>query len=343
MLTSTKKISGRSVEMSIALAVFLFVTGLLLTVKGSDVFVDSATRVATSARIPKFIIGATLVSIATTLPEIFVSVLASAQKMPDVAFGTSVGSVTANFCVMIAISFIYMPTLFKRRDYLYESVLMIASVGIQIYCGFKREIDFISAILLLLIFGAFIIQNIKSGYENRVPDVFKFKSQEDEDKEQKILKRKNHAKDVLAFVLSALFMVFGSQLLVHTGGEIARELGVTERVISTTVIALGTSLPEFVTSISAFSKKQYSVSFGNIVGANVINLTLILPLATLISGGALPLSWEQSAIDISICAVVTLLTLVPSFITRKFMRWQGAILLCIYLAYFCITFGLITV
>ena len=329
--------------MTIALAVFLFVIGLGLTVKGSDVFVDSATRVATSARIPKFIIGATLVSIATTLPEIFVSIFASVQGKPDMAFGTSVGSVTANFCVMIAISFIYMPSLFKRFDYLFESVLMVVSVGILVYCGFKRGIDFISAILLLLIFGAFIIQNIKSGYENRVPDAFKYKSREDEDEEARILKRRNHEKDVLKFLLSGIFMVFGSQLLVHTGGEIATIFGVSERIISTTVIALGTSLPEFITSISAFAKKQYSVSFGNIVGANVINLSLILPLSTLISGGALNLSWEQSAIDISICAVVTLLTLVPSFITRKFMRWQGAILLCIYLAYFCITCGLITV
>lgn len=329
--------------MTIALAVFLFAIGLALTVKGSDVFVDSATRVATSARIPKFIIGATLVSIATTLPEIFVSVFASIQQKPDMAFGTSVGSVTANFCVMIAISFIYMPTLFKRLDYLFESVLMLISVGVLVYCGFKREIDFVSAILLLLIFGAFIIQNIKSGYENHVPDVFKYKSRDDEDEEARILKRRNHEKDVLKFLLSGVFMVIGSQLLVHTGGEIAKIFGVNERVISTTVIALGTSLPEFITSISAFSKKQYSVSFGNIVGSNVINLTLILPLATLISGGLLPLNWEQAAIDISICAVVTLLTLMPSFITRKFMRWQGAILLCIYLAYFCITCGLITV
>ncbi len=330
-------------KLTIALAVFLFAIGLALTVKGSDVFVDSATRVATSARIPKFIIGATLVSIATTLPEIFVSVFASIQSKPDMAFGTSVGSVTANFCVMIAISFIYMPTLFKRLDYLFESVLMLISVGVLIYCGFKREIDFVSAILLLLIFGAFIIQNIKSGYENHVPDVFKYKSRADEDEEARILKRRNHEKDVLKFLLSGVFMVIGSQLLVHTGGEIAKIFGVSERVISTTVIALGTSLPEFITSISAFSKKQYSVSFGNIVGANVINLTLILPLATLISGGLLPLNWEQSAIDISICVVVTLLTLVPSFITRKFMRWQGALLICIYSAYFCITCGLITV
>jgi cation:H+ antiporter len=330
-------------KLTIALAVFLFAIGLALTVKGSDVFVDSATRVATSARIPKFIIGATLVSIATTLPEIFVSVFASIQQKPDMAFGTSVGSVTANFCVMIAISFIYMPTLFKRLDYIFESVLMLISVGVLVYCGFKREIDFVSVILLLLIFGAFIIQNIKSGYENHVPDVFKYKSRDDEDEEARILKRRNHEKDVLKFLLSGVFMVIGSQLLVHTGGEIAKIFGVSERVISTTVIALGTSLPEFITSISAFSKKQYSVSFGNIVGANVINLTLILPLATLISGGLLPLNWEQAAIDISICAVVTLLTLVPSFITRKFMRWQGAILLCIYLAYFCITCGLITV
>lgn len=329
--------------MSIALAVFLFATGLTLTVKGSDVFVESATRIATKARIPKFIIGATLVSIATTLPEIFVSVFASVQGMPGMAFGTSVGSVTANFCVMIAISFIYMPSLFKRSDYLFESVLMVLSAGVLVYCGITREINFISAIILLVIFGAFIIHNIKSGYENHVPDAFKYKSREDEDEEERILKRINHEKDILKFLLSGVLMVFGSQLLVRTGSEIAEIFGVSNRVISTTVIALGTSLPEFITSISAFSKKQYSVSFGNIVGANVINLTLILPLATLISGGALALSWEQSAIDISICAVVTLLTLVPSFITRKFMRWQGAILLCVYLAYFCITCGLITV
>ena len=330
-------------KLSIALAVVLFATGLLLTVKGSDVFVDSATRIATVARIPKFIIGATLVSVATTLPEIFVSIFASAQGMPDMAFGTSVGSVTANFCVMIAISFIYMPTLFKRLEYLFESVLMVLSVGVLVYCGITREINFISAVILLIIFGTFIIHNIKSGYENHVPDAFKYKSREDVDEEERILKRKNNAKDILKFLLSGVLMVLGSQLLVYTGGEIAKIFGVSERVISTTVIALGTSLPEFITSISAFSKKQYSVSFGNIVGANVINLSLILPISTLISGGALVLSWEQSAIDISICAVVTLLTLLPSFITRKFMRWQGAILLCVYLAYFCITCGLITV
>ena len=330
-------------KLSIALAVVLFATGLLLTVKGSDVFVDSATRIATVARIPKFIIGATLVSVATTLPEIFVSIFASAQGMPDMAFGTSVGSVTANFCVMIAISFIYMPTLFKRLEYLFESVLMVLSVGVLVYCGITREINFISAVILLIIFGTFIIHNIKSGYENHVPDAFKYKSREDVDEEERILKRKNNAKDILKFLLSGVLMVLGSQLLVYTGGEIAKIFGVSERVISTTVIALGTSLPEFITSISAFSKKQYSVSFGNIVGANVINLSLILPISTLISGGALVLSWEQSAIDISICAVVTLLTLLPSFITRKFMRWQGAILLCFDLAYFCITCGLITV
>ena len=103
--------------MSIALAVVLFATGLLLTVKGSDVFVDSATRIATKARVPKFIIGATLVSVATTLPEIFVSVIASIQQKPDMAFGTSVGSVTANFCVMIAISFIYMPAVGEPDGY----------------------------------------------------------------------------------------------------------------------------------------------------------------------------------------------------------------------------------
>ena len=329
--------------MSIALEVSLFVIGLILTVKGSDVFVDTATKIATAARVPKFIIGATLVSVATTLPEIFVSVFASTQGKPAMAFGTSVGSVTANLCVMIALSFIYMPTIFKRLDYVHESILLLLSVITLGYCAFKREIGVESAIMLLGIFTLFIMQNIRSAYSNRVPDVFKYKSREDEDEEARILKRRNHAKDFLKFILSAIFMVLGSQLIVHNAGEIALKVGISERIVSTTVIALGTSLPEFATAITAFSKKQSSVSFGNIIGANVIDLSLILPLATLISGGVMPLSWDQSYIDISICIVVTLLTLVPSFVTKRFMRWQGAILLCIYSAYFCITCGLITV
>ncbi len=329
--------------MSIALAVFLFVIGLLFTVKGSDVFVESASRIATASRIPKFIIGATLISVATTLPEIFVSVIASIQQKPDMAFGTSVGSVTANFCVMIAISFIYMPTLFKRSEYIQESVLMVIATAILGYSAFERKIGVESAIALLVVFALFLMQNIRSAYHNTVPDVFKIKTQEAEDEEELMLKKRNRDIDVLKFLLSGVFMVLGSQLLVRTGCEIARNLGVSERIISTTVIALGTSLPEFATSISAFAKKQFSVSFGNIVGANVINLSLILPLATLISGGVMPLTWEQAGIDIIICVVVTLLTLIPSFIKGKFMRWQGALLLCIYSAYFCITCGLITV
>lgn len=329
--------------MSIALAVFLFVVGLILTVKGSDVFVGSASRIATNSGIPRFIVGATLISVATTLPEIFVSIFASIQEKPDMAFGTSIGSVTANFCVMIAFSFIYMPAIFKRLDYVQESILMVIATVILGFCAYKREIGVVSAILLLVIFALFLMQNIRSAYRNEVPDVFKIKTKEVLDEEAKMLKKRNLKKDVLKFLLSAVFMLWGSQLLVYNGGEIAKNLGVSERIISTTVIALGTSLPEFITAISAFAKKQYSVSFGNIVGANVINLSLILPLATLITGGNLALSWEQAGIDISICIVVTLLTLVPSFIKGKFMRWQGALLICVYSAYFCITCGLITI
>ncbi|MBR2877136.1 MAG: calcium/sodium antiporter [Clostridia bacterium] len=327
--------------MSIAMAVFLFSVGLFLTVKGSETFVESASRIATASRIPKFIIGATLISVATTLPEIFVSLFASFQDVPSIAFGTSVGSVTANFGVMIALSFIYLPSIFKRLNYVRESILLVVAVAVLGYCAFVREINVICVVLFLILFGIFIVLNIKSAYENTVP--YEFKRQTHIQEEEIELNRNTRTKDILKFILSAVFLVLGSELLVYNGGEIARIFGVSERVISTTVIALGTSLPEMITAITAFSKKQSSLSFGNIVGANVIDLTLILPLTAIISGGKLPLSWEQSGIDITICVIATLLTLVPSFVTAKFMRWQGVILLCIYSAYFCITCGLITV
>jgi cation:H+ antiporter len=220
---------------------------------------------------------------------------------------------------------------------------MVAAILVSGYCAIKREINIFSVIMFLLLFGIFIIFNIKSAYENTVPYVFKYKSKEEETEEELALRKRANGKNTLKFILSAVFLIVGSELLVYNGGEIARILGVNERIISTTVIALGTSLPEMITAITAFSKKQSSISFGNIVGANVIDLTLILPLTTIISGGSLALSWEQAGIDITICAIVTLLTLVPSFIKGKFMRWQGAILICIYSAYFCITCGLITV
>ncbi len=320
-----------------ALSAFLFAVGLFIIVKSADIFVSSASRIAEQAKVPKFIIGATLISIATSLPELFVAVFASLKDVPEIAVGTSIGSVTANICIMMSLSFIYMPSFFKRKDYLFEGIIMLLSAFILLYCGMKNGIDLVEIIILLLMFAIFIAQNIKSAYENTVPDIFKVAENE------QVNPKRDLTIDFIKFALSSFAMVIGSRLLIDNGDELASYLGVTHRVISTTVIAIATSLPEMVTAITAFSKKQSTISMGNIVGANIIDLTLILPVSAILSGGHLPFSREVVVIDILILLAVTVICIVPSLIKGKFMRWQGAVLLSVYGAYFLITCGFITV
>ncbi len=221
---------------------------------------------------------------------------------------------------------------------MFESVLVIISSLLLFYCGTQNGIGVIGAVIFIFLFGVFIAQNIKFAYENTVPDVFK-ESSEDE----AVNKKRDLTIDFIKFFISSVAMVVGSRLLIDNGDELALHLGVTHRVISTTIIAIATSFPEMVTAITAFSKKQSTISVGNIIGANIIDLTLILPVATLLSGGYLPFSKEVVSIDILILVAVTLLAVVPSLIKGKFMRWQGAVLLSIYGAYFLITCGFITV
>ena len=142
--------------------------------------------------------------------------------------------------------------------------------------------------------------------------------------------------NVLKFVVGAVAIVWGADLLVDNGSEIARWIGVSERIIGVTIVAVGTSLPELVTTITAIAKKQSALSAGNIIGANVIDLTLIMPLCALVSGSALPIA-STAVVDLVSCLVVGTLALVPALIMKKFSKWQGYALLGVYIAYVIIT------
>ncbi|MGN1347211.1 MAG: sodium:calcium antiporter, partial [Eubacteriales bacterium] len=143
--------------------------------------------------------------------------------------------------------------------------------------------------------------------------------------------------NIAKFIIGALCIVLGSQLLVDNGSTLARIAGVPERVIGVTLIAVGTSLPELITAITAIIKKQSSLSIGNIFGANIIDLTLIMPLSALISGQALPVSSGLAQIDLPFCWIISLFAVVPAMICSKFSRWQGIVLLAAYAGYIVFT------
>lgn len=317
--------------MEIALAIVLFIVGIVLIVKGGDYFVDASSWIAEVSGVPKLIVGATIVSLATTLPEMLVSVMAAAQKKVEMSIGNAVGSVTANIGLIMAISLLCMPAVIKRKDYLLKSVLMLLATGILVVGGFFGKITLPVSLLLVVIFFVFIVENVKSA-------LAAMKSGGEQAEKKKDKPTKNEVLiNLIKFVVGAVGIVVGARLLVDNGSLLAAYAGVSERVIGVTLVAVGTSLPELVTTVTAVIKKQSSLSLGNILGANILDLTLILPLSALISGQALPVTAAAARIDLPACLLVGIIAVVPAMLASKFKRYQGVALLAVYVCYVGVT------
>lgn len=300
----------------------LFVIGVILIVKGGDFFVDAASWLAEISRIPKFIIGATVVSVATTLPELFVSSIAAFNGKTELAVGNSVGSVIANIGLILAISVVCMPVAIKRSDLFLKCALLTGAAALLLVSTAGGHLNIFSSVLLVIIFMVFVWENIRKAKAVIAVDNAKIS-----------IKRSDVVVNTIKFIAGAAGIIIGADLIVENGSEIARFIGVSESIIGATVIAVGTSLPELITTITAVAKKQSSLSVGNILGANIIDLTLILPVCTLLSGGSLPVSAQSVSFDIPICLGITLVALVPTLLMGKFKRITGLILLIIYIAY----------
>ncbi len=317
--------------MEMAIAVLLFVIGLIIIIKGGDFFVDAASWMAEVSGIPKLIVGATVVSLATTLPELLVSAMAASKGQVDMAIGNAVGSVTANIGLIMAVALLFMPSVIKRRDYMLKAILMLVATALLGVFGIAfGELKLIWGVVFLVIFAVNIWDNV-AGAKSAMKEE-KGKKEEKEPVTKKIV-----ITNIIKFAVGTAGIVIGADLLVDQGSFIAAEIGIPERIISVTVIAIGTSLPELITTITAIAKKQASLSAGNIIGANIIDLTMILPICSLVSGGSLPISRMAACIDIPACLIVGLIAMIPTLITKKFTRIQGVVLLVVYAIYVYIT------
>lgn len=301
--------------------IILFICGLVLIIKGGDLFVDAAVWMAEVSGIPHFIVGATVVSLATTLPELIVSCLGASRGSNAIAIGNAVGSVTANTGLIMAISIICIPAVVKRSQYAFKSLLLLAATAILYAASFGENFSLFGSILLLIIFVVSLSESIMSG------------KAEAADSEKRTYSKKEIPLNLLKFIAGAAGIVIGADFLVDSATEIAAVSGVPEAVISATIVAVGTSLPELVTTVSAVIKKQSSLSVGNIIGANLIDIAIILPICSLVSGGGLVACPQNLYLDIPICLGLLVLALVPMLIKGKFTRAQGIIMLACYLAY----------
>lgn len=307
--------------MQTGLVILLFVVGLVLIIKGGDWFVDSAVFIANLTGIPKFIIGATIVSVATTLPELTVSVTGVIDGELDLAVGNAVGSVTANIGLIMGISLVCMPAVIKRSQFWLKGVLMsAAALLLWILCK-DGTLHMLPSFALFVLLAVYVWDNIRDAKNDVGSD------------EREVVDKKDLPKQIVMFIIGIAAIVGGSKLLIEYGSEIALLLGVPSAIIGVTMVAIGTSLPELITTLTAIRKRESSMSIGNIIGANIIDLALILPICSVVSDGKLTIAEQSYALDMPMCFAMTVIAVLPSLIKGKLYRWQGILMLALYAAY----------
>ena len=300
--------------------VVLFAVGLALIIKGGDWFLDGAVWLAEATGIPRFVIGATVVSLSTTLPELTVSAMGVLQGETDMAVGNAVGSVTANLGLILGVSALFLPGKTDRRQLALRAMLMLlAAALLLVLCG-SGTLRSGEGWLLAAVFAAYLALSLADAAGSRGEARRKPPKEE--------LGRK-----LPRFAAGAAAILAGSQLLIRYGSRLALALGVPAGVVGVTLVAVGTSLPELTTTLTAIAKGESALSVGNIVGANIIDLTLILPVCALLSGGALPVGERTVGLDLPVLLTLGVAAFLPPLLRGRFSRWQGAALLGIYAGY----------
>lgn len=303
-------------------AVLFFVLGLYLTMRGGDAFVDAAAFIAAVTGIPKLVIGATIVSVATTAPELFVSVLATAHGANDMAAGNAIGSVCCNVGLILGISLFCLPGCLPVREIRIKgSLLFLAAILLGVFCV-EGALEPPESAALFCVLALFLYLNLRAASAGKLPAPARVRAQPGE-------KLRAGAK----FVLGAAAVLVGAHLMVDNGTLLARLLGVPEGVIGLTLVAVGTSLPELVTTLAAIRRGEGAMSVGNILGANIIDLTLVLPVCAFVSRGTLEVSMSAAARDLPVALILCAVALLPAMRAGRFRRVQGAALLALYLAY----------
>ncbi len=313
--------------------VLLFAVGLVCLIKGGDWFVDGSTALARRFHLPELLIGATVVSIGTTLPEVMVSSISAFSGHGEIAYGNAIGSIICNTALISAITIAVRPGKVDPKTLRFPVAFFFISAAV--YCvaaylmgEFTRPLGF----LMLALFVAYMIINVQQMKKSPVQA-----PEGEEEKEEDLMPL---SKTIILLVVGAALIAVGARLLVDNGTLIAQALGVPESVIALTFVALGTSLPELVTAITSLIKGHSDLSLGNIIGANVFNLVLVSGVSVAIAPFTVPQSaviFGQNAslvLEIPVMLAVMLIMTIPPLIKGKLSRAQGILLLGIY-AVFC--------
>ncbi len=303
-----------------AQAIVLFVVGLILICIGGDRLVDAAVAIARKLGIPQIVVGATIVSLGTTLPEILVSTTAAFDGSAAIAAGNAFGSIICNTALIAGLTQTIRPVRKVESGSIAwrSAFFLVVLIAMNIYGYMTGAFNRPAGIVLLLLFAVYAYLNIRrAGAEGG----------DEEEPEQDV----SLPRQLLILAVCAALLYVGANLLVDNGIFIAQAIGVPERVIAVTFIALGTSLPELVTSIMSLVKGYGNVGLGNVIGANILNLLLVIGIPSAVAG--ILLERSTVTVDMPLALLVMAVLLVPILIRKKASRVQGVLLLGIYTAY----------
>jgi len=320
----------------------LFCVGLVCLIKGGDWFVDGATGISHRLHIPELLIGATVVSIGTTLPEVMVSATSAVSGHGEIAYGNALGSVICNTALISAITITFSPAAVARKTFITPVIFFFLAACFYSVVAYTTGYFYRwTGIVLLCLFVVYMVLTVvqakkaksDTALANGEGEAAAETSEADEETKGGMFK------DIILLIIGAALIAVGARLLVDNGTKIAAAMGVPESVIALTFVALGTSLPELVTAVSALIKKHSDLSLGNIVGANLFNIVLVSGLSTTLNPFAIPgektLAGINSSlvVDIPVMLFVMLFMTVPALISGKLKRYQGIILLAVYAAF----------
>ncbi len=310
-----------------AVNIILLIVGMGLLIKGADWFVSGSSKISKAMKIPPLVIGLTLVSMGTSAPEASVSINSALNGLNDMSIGNVVGSNIFNTLLILGVSSLIVPLVIGRDMKKYDIPIMVGIYGVLLLFAFvitPLKLDLAESVVMLVLFvayTAFLIVRAKKSSKN---------TETVEQAEKKEEKKSPLWLNILLAVLGLAGIIFGGDLVVDNAAEIAKALGMSEVLVGLTIVAVGTSLPELVTSVVASVKKENDIAIGNVIGSNIFNIIFILGLSSTISN--LTIDWA-TLVDMLVMLGSGVIVMLIAFCCKKTTRWQGAIMILLYIGY----------
>lgn len=307
----------------------LFVLGLIIIIFSGNWMVDNAVKISRITGIPEVLIGATIIALATTLPELNVTIFSSLDGVNELAVGNAMGSIIFNLTFIVGIVMLFTKNPITKADLGSNFYIMFFSIFFVYILGITNFINRFTGIILLTIFLLFFINNIiDANRKETVIEAYRLHVPKE--------KIGSLWKCIIFFCISSFFVSMGARLLVQNGENLARLMDISEHIIGVSIIAVGTSLPEVVTATASIKHGNTGIAVGNTIGANIMSSTLLLGVSAVMEPKGLVMHSNITTFAIPMILLSSLILFLPILLNRKIYKTQGILLLIMFFAYYLV-------